>query len=146
MDWIFDRLALGCQEDGIAATAPSITTCLHVGQQVYTPHHGVSLLHVPIEDEVCLPQGTWSPLVYVLGTFLRHGERVLVHCRLGKSRSPALVCAYLMQCGMGPEEARAYVHLLHPVMAIHPETWRGVMEWWERMQAGSNRSVFIATK
>ena len=131
MDWIFDRLALGSQEDGIAATYPSITTCLHVGQHPYTPQPGVFLLHVPIEDEVFLSRATWSSLVYALRTFLRRGKRVLVHCRLGKSRSPALVCAYLMQCGMGPEEARAYVQERRPGVAIHIETWRGVVEWWE---------------
>lgn len=141
MHWIFDRLALGSQEDGMAATRPRVTTCLHIGQHPYTPHPGVHLLHVPIEDEVCLPPETWAPLVYVLSTFVRHGERVLVHCRLGKSRSPALVCAYLMQCGMSAEEARTYVHLLHPATAIHPETWRGVIEWWDGMHAKEKSDV-----
>ena len=129
MDWVFDRLALGAQEDGERATWPTVTVCLHVGQTPYTPQPGIYLLHVPIIDEVFLSAYTWSGLVFALGGFLRRNERVLVHCRLGKSRSPALVCAYLMHCGMSAGEAFLIVGERHPGTQIHPETMRSVIAW-----------------
>lgn len=134
MHWIFNRLALGDQDDGERARATDVSLCFHVGQHPYTPQSGVSLIHVPIPDEVVLPPATWAGLVFALGGFLRRGERVLVHCRLGKSRSPALVCAYLMQCGMAPEEALAYVQARRAAVAIHHETWRSVLTWHEGMR------------
>jgi hypothetical protein len=128
LNWILDRLALGSQEDGQNALPGEISCLLNIGQHAYVPHPGIAITYRPIADEVYLPSATWVGLVNLLSGFLRRGEHVLVHCRLGKSRSPALVVAYLMQCGMGAAQALEWVKARHPMVAIHDETWRGMID------------------
>jgi protein-tyrosine phosphatase len=59
---------------------------------------------------------------------------VLLHCRLGKSRSVALCAAYLAYCGFSdtPDNALLYIYAKRPIASVHPETWRGVVNWWTK--------------
>lgn len=111
---------------------------MNIAELEYIPKCGIDLIYTPIADEVCLPVPTWAGLTHALGGFLRRGQSVLVHCRLGKSRSPALVVAYLMQCGMGTAQALAWVKERRPMVEIHPETWRGMLHWHARIREDNN--------
>ena len=130
MDWILGRLACGNLED--ASTLSSmvgITRVLTLSEQHCPPLPSLTYGHFePIPDETWLPPDLWERRVESLRIFLWSGT-VLVHCRLGISRAPALCAAYLIRCGMGTDEARQYVEARRRVAKIHPETWRGVAEW-----------------
>jgi protein-tyrosine phosphatase len=127
MNQILDRLFLGSLADGQAATAP-ITCLLNVSQ--YSYDSPLRTIWAPLEDEVLLPPEEWQSLVHVLAVQLSHGETVLVHCRLGKSRAPALVAAYLVSCGWTPGGARNCVQARRREVAIHEATWAGIDQWW----------------
>ncbi len=134
MDWILDRLACGSLED-VPTLDHTITRILTLCEQrCVPPRSTVFVDHRPLPDAVWLPPDVWRARVDTLAHLLQRCQlTVLVHCRLGVSRAPALCAAYLMQCGMGPEEARAYVEARRPAAAIHPETWRGVLAWGEHV-------------
>ena len=129
MDWILDRLALGDRADGESATPAQVHVCLNIAEATYVPKPGMTLLHMPVPDEVRLSAPVWAYLLVQMTAFLHRGQRVLVHCRLGKSRSPALVCAYLIQCGYAPTIALALATSCRKEVAIHPETWASVLDW-----------------
>jgi protein-tyrosine phosphatase len=130
MDQILDRLWLGDFEDAERVTLEQctcvMTLCEHA-PQLTTPE--MAHIHAPIPDRVWLPAGAWGELVHALRRAVRDEEAVLVHCRLGVSRSPALVAAYLAQCGYELETALAYLVSRRSCVAPHAETWRGVKAW-----------------
>lgn len=129
MNRILPRLYLGCFEDVQACAEHGITHILSLCEAC--PESETIVLHRPIPDEVWLPPETWGALLYELDALLINGHRVLVHCRLGVSRSPALVAAYLVYAGHETDlyEAAAFCHVKRPQTKMHPETWRGVCEW-----------------
>ena len=133
MDWIFGRLACGSTEDAELITPSGMTAIMTLCEvPMANRHRLIHYAHLPIPDEVWLPPDVWKERVGELAHLLGVCRlTVLVHCRLGVSRAPALCAAYLMHCGMAPDEARDYVQARRPVVNIHPETWRGVLEWWE---------------
>lgn len=132
MDWILSRLACGSLVDVAALEHISgIQRVLTLSEQRRPPLPSLMYgHHEAIPDEVWLPPDLWERRVESLRYLLVHGT-VLVHCRLGISRAPALCAAYLIRCGMAAEEAHAFVQSKRPVTNIHPETWRGVLEWAE---------------
>jgi protein-tyrosine phosphatase len=136
LDWILSRLALGSLADAhevIAQTHPQHPSwcLLNVCEYPYESN-GYTVLWQPIPDEVFLVCDQWAQLVGMLWSALVDYPTVLVHCRLGKSRSPALVAAYLAACGHSrdPEDAIAYVREQRREVDVHPETWRGVQNYW----------------
>lgn len=128
MDRILDRLYLGDLGDGVKATAP-ITCIMNLHEQTYAS--ALWVIHAPIPDEVFLYAPLWQELVHALAQHLTQGQTVLAHCRLGISRSPALVAAYLMSIGMQPMSALQYVQEKRPQINIHVATWQGIMAWWK---------------
>ena len=128
MDQILDRLWLGDLEDGRRVDIPC-TAVLNLCEHSYD-NPAVVLIHAPLTDEVCHPPHEWQSRVYALQHLLSLGHTVLVHCRLGKSRSPALVTAYLAAAGWDLAQARLVIQARRGCVTIHPETWRGVEYWW----------------
>lgn len=131
MDFLLPRLALGCFEDVPFAYSAGITRILTLCEAC--PTSDTIILHCPIPDEVWLPRDVWNGLIEQLSYLLDSGQSVLVHCRLGVSRSPTLVAAYLACAGyeLTLESALAYVHSKRACVKPHSETWRGMREWWE---------------
>lgn len=139
MDQILDRLWLGTVEDAAAFTDPTtqaipMTAILSLNEAAPTIHSSITHIHAPIPDEVYLPMPTWHELLHTLTKLLHNRATVLVHCRLGVSRSPSLVAAYLAQCGHSrdPQAALAYVVSRRGCVRPHEDTWRGVTDFWER--------------
>lgn len=135
MDRILDRLWCGSYEDGrhVAAkdTVVPIRYILNISQYPYDSPI-IPAVHYPIEDEVCLPGKTWEHLTHLLSDLLVARYTVLVHCRLGKSRAPALCAAYLMRCGFAPEKALELVLEKRSEADPHPETIKSVLAWFTR--------------
>lgn len=132
MHKILERLYVGDLEDGRTATAP-ITLIMNVSQYSYETPPPLVQYHRSMVDEVFHDARYWQQLVMELyGLHARTDDTVLVHCRLGKSRSPALVAAYLAYCGYARDVDHAFTEVLkkHPETFPHTETWRGVRAWW----------------
>ena len=128
LDWILNRLACGSFEDA-QAPEPRITVIMNLSERAYSST--ARLIHAPFPDEVYLEPLLWSERVAQLRALLHSRETVLVHCRLGKSRSPSLCAAYLMACGMATERALQYVTTRRHLAQPHAETWRGVLAWYK---------------
>lgn len=130
MNWITSRLALGTLDDGRnPVIADHFDQILNVSQYDY--FSAVPMMHLPMQDEIWLGAWVWQERLKAIEVGLRQGQKLLVHCRLGKSRSPALVVAWLARAGMGLAEAHEYVCTRHPTMHIHSETWRSLEDWWK---------------
>lgn len=84
---------------------------------------------MPLVDEVFLPSATWDAGVRTLDFLLKERYTVLVHCRLGKSRSVTLCAAYLVSQWWPAEQALARIRQCRPEAAPHPETWRSMLAW-----------------
>lgn len=132
MQQILSRLWLGDVQDGERAAVP-LTAVLNLCEHHYG-NLAMVLIHAPLMDEVYLPSHEWQSRVHALQQLLSRGHTVLVHCRLGKSRSPALITAYLAGAGWDLQEALLLVMRRRPLVQIHPETWRGVCLWWDGCQ------------
>lgn len=132
MDQILDRLYLGNFEDAewVAWEKAACVISLCEKSPMLRDDR-IAHIHAPIPDEVYLPAYTWSELVHALTQAVRDEEAVLVHCRLGISRAPSLVAAYLAQCGYHLDTALAYLVSRRSIVAPHSETWRGVQHWYQ---------------
>ncbi len=129
MHQILPRLYLGDLLDAESVTLEQIQCVISLCKE--KPHiaEGMAHIYAPIQDEVWHFSSVWSELVYALTDAIRDEPNVLVHCRLGKSRSPALVCAYMATTGWTMASALRHIKRIRPLVLPHPETWRSVMEW-----------------
>jgi protein-tyrosine phosphatase len=132
MDQVLPRLYLGNVEDAEQVSAvqcPCVITLCERAPVLRDP--GIAHIHAPIPDEVYLEPPIWSELVHALTVAMRDESAVLVHCRLGVSRAPSLVAAYLARHGWTLETALALLVSRRSVVAPHSETWRGVVAWYQ---------------
>ena len=85
------------------------------------PLENVERLVVNLDDDVFsdLDRDFWEAADYVKES-IDKGVAVLIHCRKGISRSPALCVAALMKRGMTFEEALMLVKSKRPQVAINP--------------------------
>lgn len=83
----------------------------------FGPHHLIVRFH---DVEQAGLEGFESPTRDHVREVLKHtaglaaGDRLLVHCHAGKSRSPAMAIGILVQSGMTPEEAYQQVKQVRP--------------------------------
>ncbi len=133
MDHIVNNLWLGSQRDadGLVHNNPNnITAILNVrGPDAYDPpgrdqsaeHPGKPYKWIPAPDiEIIYPQHVKEAVVW-LREQTDKGERILIHCKHGISRSPAFLAAFMVESGVSPdlEEAKAAISARRPV---HPAT------------------------
>lgn len=82
----------------------------------FGPHHFIASFH----DVETATEGYVSPSSVVLASALKHaadlsaGDRLLIHCHAGRSRSPALALGVLIAAGKTPTEALTTVKALRP--------------------------------
>ncbi|HKZ60563.1 MAG TPA: dual specificity protein phosphatase [Candidatus Thermoplasmatota archaeon] len=82
---------------------------------------GFEHARVPMRDGPGNPTGTVEAAATVLEMLVRRGHRVLVHCMVGRSRSPAVVLAWLVEfTGRSFAEAEEIVRSRIPEAQIHP--------------------------
>ncbi|XP_029922446.1 dual specificity protein phosphatase 14 [Myripristis murdjan] len=108
------------------------------GQDVSYPHGpGVEVVPVPVPDSPHAPLARYFEPVAERIDGNRTGN-TLVHCTAGRSRSAALVIAYLMRCE-GVSLRQAHEALLEKRPHIRPNAgfWRQLMEY-ERALFGRN--------
>ncbi len=131
MDQILERLYLGSLEDAQVQPAP-VTRILNLAQRSYLSQIPCRWYWIP--DERWLPAPVWERLSAQVARWI-DGEHqcVLVHCRLGVSRSPSVVVATLLRCGYfrEPETALQYVHRCRELVNPHQATWASLCAWWQ---------------
>src|SRR4029077_11181327 len=123
MDHIINNLWLGSQQDSDALVRNNpekITAILNVrGADAYKPpgrdqaseHPGKAYKWIPAPDTgVVYPEHVKEALVG-LQEQTDKGERILIHCKYGISRSPAFLAAFMVESGISPslEEAKATI-------------------------------------
>ncbi|XP_047450594.1 dual specificity protein phosphatase 14 [Mugil cephalus] len=110
----------------------------------YPPLDGLQVLHVPVQDQPHAPLRDFFHLVADRIHQNRTGS-TLVHCSAGRSRSPALVMAYLMRCeGLSLCQAHGLVLERRPFIRPNAGFWRQLMEF-ESSLFGRNTVAMVTT-
>lgn len=110
MDWITEQIAIGNFRDALALPAGIDAVlclkedCCDEGQE------DVEVFCVPLVDGPGNdPRGVGEAIRFIADV-VDAGERILVHCHAGRSRSVAVVARYLMESrGMTPQAAVALI-------------------------------------
>ncbi|XP_056139331.1 dual specificity protein phosphatase 14 [Lampris incognitus] len=108
------------------------------GLEVAYPHpDSVKVLQVPVQDQPHAPIDRYFDSVAKRISENRTGSS-LVHCVAGRSRSPALVLAYLMKCeGVSLRQAHELVMEKRSFIRPNAGFWRQLMAY-ERSLFGRN--------
>jgi protein-tyrosine phosphatase len=113
MSMILDNLYLGDEPDAfsLAFMKERPTAVINCAKELDKSPHCVAYLHIRLDDE---NEERLAPHLTRANEFiddhLANGNRVLVHCYAGVSRSASIVIGYLMYSrGMTFDVARAYV-------------------------------------
>jgi GGDEF domain-containing protein len=133
MHRIVNNLWLGSQQDAdelVRNNPEKITAILNVrGPDAYDPpgrdqaaeHPGKAYKWIPAPDiETIFPKHVKEALRW-LREQTDKGERILIHCKYGISRSPAFLAAFMVESGISPnlEEAKATISVHR---AVQPAT------------------------
>jgi len=115
---ILDRLYVGdCDYTAAALKQADISYVLNVGGQVTGCENYRQHLTDDGNNEYSIIMG----LVQLIKTKIEVGDRVLVHCRAGISRSPFLAVKYLEWMGMDLFTAIEFVREKHPALQINQD-------------------------
>ncbi|KAM6933372.1 dual specificity protein phosphatase 14 [Xenentodon cancila] len=88
----------------------------------------LQVLHVPVQDQPHAPLIFYFDLVAEQIQQNQTGS-TLVHCTAGRSRSPALIMAYLMRCeGLSLRQAHELVLECRPFIRPNAGFWRQLMD------------------
>jgi hypothetical protein len=129
-DWILNDVAVGniragSDLDHLRQQGISVIICtiplLPRSIEDYKAH-GMSLLHIPIDDSPEVDIGRWfdGSSDFIMSNRLMN-RKVLVHCHAGMSRSVSIVCAFLInlfQC----DHVRClyWIREKRPCIAVNP--------------------------
>lgn len=123
MDWVTPWLAVGSRADaadGAVLQAAGIDALLSLAPLARPPEVGLQL-SLAVADRVALPGATIRTAVDFMRSCVAAGRRVLVHCEMGISRSPALAACVLHEhLGLPLDAAVERVCVARPVAEPHP--------------------------
>jgi len=139
MYFVTPNLALGRRadaEDAQAIAAHGIQAILSLAP-VQRPDGVLCQLSLDVRDRVRLPEAAIQEAIAFIRTQIQAGRRVLVHCEMGLSRSPAVVVAYLHAVhGMQIEEAVDFIRRTHPMADPHSLLLASIHEYfYQRTEA-----------
>jgi predicted protein tyrosine phosphatase len=118
---MFELKVVGAEEAAVMISEgwpTRIVTLRAMGGDVLGTHH----LHVVVDDVATVTEGERHPTsahlrqVLDFTRDLTNGDRLLVHCKGGHSRSPAMAIAICIQHGMAYSEAFAHVAAIRSVL------------------------------
>jgi len=94
------------------------------------PFAGVVYLNLPILDLTAPTRGQLDAAVAFIAAQIERGT-VYVHCKIGYSRTAAVVAAYLLASGNArtPDEAMALLRRARPSIVIRPEARAAIVEY-----------------
>ena len=120
MDFVTPLLAVGGRvdaEDAAALRDAGVAALLSLAP-VVRPRDVAVQLSLAVADRVALPDAVIREAVDFLARQTAGGRRVLIHCEMGMSRSPALAACFLHECaGLGLADAFARIGAARPVAA-----------------------------
>jgi protein-tyrosine phosphatase len=128
MDWITDEIAIGDWRDALNAELlrrECVWSILSlIGKLVGRSAESLGVQRVevfPLQDGPGDDLSRFARAVGLLARLVKEGSPVFVHCRAGRSRSAAVVAAYLMQSrGISAAEAVALVNSRRAIR-LNPE-------------------------
>ncbi|KAL1502941.1 hypothetical protein AB1Y20_011012 [Prymnesium parvum] len=98
---------------------------------------GIRYLRVPIEDRVASPIGEhFARVCAFIREAVEAGGVVLVHCHMGRSRSVALACAYLIAQGSTAQQAIERLQAVRRGAAPNSGFVRALREWEAAARGG----------
>ena len=117
MDWITERVAIGSRveaHDAAVLRGSGIRSVLSLDGTLASADAGAlgldEIVSVPLRDGSGNELSVFRLAVESLTRLAADHAPVLVHCELGRSRSPAVVAGYVMGLeGLDPLQARALV-------------------------------------
>ncbi|KAJ0022531.1 hypothetical protein NQD34_010021 [Periophthalmus magnuspinnatus] len=101
---------------------------------------GLEVVEVPVQDWPHSDLGQYfDPVSEKIHQNLNQNHNCLVHCTAGRSRSPALVLAFLIRfSGLSLAQSHSLVLETRPFIRINAGFWRQLMDYELRVQ---NRST-----
>uniref|UniRef100_A0A8C9SNG9 Si:ch1073-184j22.2 n=1 Tax=Scleropages formosus TaxID=113540 RepID=A0A8C9SNG9_SCLFO len=133
-----------CATDHALVSRKRITLIINATLTHCRPsHRGVEFVRVPVPD---LPHARLSDHFDRVAECIHNNQvgSTLVHCAAGRSRSPALVMAYLMRYrGMTLSEAHRWVRDRRPYICLNAGFWDQLLLYEKRLY-GKN-TVQLAT-
>lgn len=105
----------------------------------------LEVVEVPVQDRPHAPLDQYFDSVSEkIHQVLQQNQSVLVHCTAGRSRSPALILAYLLRfSSLSLADAHLLVLKSRPFIRINAGFWRQLMDYEVRVQ---NRSTIRMVK
>lgn len=123
MDFVTDQLAIGTRrdaQDAEALRAAGIAALVSLAP-VERPAGVRRQLALDVADRAPLEAATIDEVVEFVRARIDAGERVLIHCEMGISRSPTLaLCVLTALSGCPVDQALAQVRRARPVADPHP--------------------------
>jgi membrane-associated phospholipid phosphatase len=105
------------------------------------PFHSIAYLNLPILDLTApTPEQLRTGVDFISAH--RDAGVVLVHCKIGYSRSAAVVGSWLLDAGLAatPEAAVARIRAARPGLVVRPEAWAALCEF-SRSDRLVNRTI-----
>ena len=119
----------GCAEDRATLLAYEIGAILSLtttSPGLKIPHHTVE-----IQDRHPLPSAAIQECIEFIDYHKHQGNRVLVHCEMGISRSPAICACFLYECeGITLEKAHDEIKARRPLADPHPVLLASIKDYY----------------
>ena len=77
--------------------------------------------YLPTEDDEAPAIDQLRRGIDFIGKAVGDGEKVYVHCALGRGRSPTMVAAYLIDQGLAVDDAVELIRKARPIIELSPE-------------------------
>lgn len=139
MEFVAPSLAIGSLADAIdddyrCGRGISAVLSLLETNKSFGPHHA----EIPIRDGERIPPELARSAVDFIAAQIHAGRKILVHCQMGISRSPAIVAAYLSRfCGMTLGASLEWVCRQRTAAAPHPVLVDSLYEIFEGTDSGA---------
>lgn len=85
-------------------------------------------LHLPLADGEAVDPVRLDHFLAWMTNIMKLGDTVLIHCRAGVSRSPALTMAWLTRSGLSWAQAKALVTYGRKVANVHPTVEESIIK------------------
>ncbi len=97
MDWITDHIAIGNFLDARNVSSRDVEAVLCLKENCCDEdHESLDVVCIPLVDGAGNDLRLCDDAVTFIDEVVTHGERILVHCHAGRSRSVCIVARYLM--------------------------------------------------
>ena len=131
---IFDHLWLGTiwTAKQLVAVNPGIGMVLNCTDETIFRDRNVHFAQLGLLDRVAIPELKLAYAIRLLHEYFqqRTGRAAFVCCHASKSRSPAIILAYLVGCGMSFKEALSLICTKHKMTDIHPAVLQSVAAYF----------------